>query len=295
MEELDLLRIAMAFLCGGFLTLSGSLTQIVTNNSLGSPSTLGFDALAALSVICSQFIIVVTGEAFALEHVSLGLFLIAFLGLFLVSKIFSRGPHIRVFSLDIKVLILIGLGFNLFVGAIFSIVQFLFMALNFDFPTGLWFGNFKYFDEHTIYVLLFALLILVVYLTKDARQLRLLSLGEKFALGLGIPVAKVQRRALFVSLGLTGVVISFFGVFSFLGLIVPHMLRSLNFFRSNMKRELFIGPIVGGLALAVMDYLCFQFDFRGAEFPAGMVSSVVGAFLLIVLLVKSQAKNFAKD
>ncbi|MBG60243.1 MAG: hypothetical protein CMJ16_07280 [Peredibacter sp.] len=294
MVEVDWPRLLTSFICGGFLTLSGSLTQIVTNNSLGSPSTLGFDALAALSVICSQFLVVYWVEL-PLEFMSLTLFFSCFTILWLVGETVSKRPSVRGFSVDIKVLILIGLGFNLFVGAIFSIVQFLFMALNFEFPTGLWFGNFKYSNEYTIYILFFFLIVSVFYLSTNAKSLRLLSIGEKFALGIGVPVAKVQKRALLVSLGLTGVVISFFGVFSFLGLIVPHMLRSFNFFRSNMKRELFLGPIFGGVSLCLMDYLCFSFDFRGAEFPAGMVSSVVGALLLIVLLIKSQVKSFAKD
>ncbi|MCO4754035.1 MAG: iron chelate uptake ABC transporter family permease subunit [Bacteriovoracaceae bacterium] len=294
MIEIDLTRAILAFMCGYFLTLSGSLSQIVTNNSLASPSTLGFDALAALSVIVSQGIIVYGGISYPLEFVSLAIFGFIFCGFIAIS--YTKGKTtLRYFSLDIKFLILTGLGFNLFVGAIFSIVQFLFMSLNWEFPSGLWFGNFRFFHEESVYIFGLTLSAILFYLFKNISQLRLLSLGEDIALGLGVNVVKAQRLALLVSLGLTGVVISFFGVFSFIGLIMPHMLRGFNFFNKSMRHELFIGPAVGGASLSIIDYFCFRFDFQGAEFPAGMVSSIVGALLLIVLLAKSQVKNFAKD
>jgi len=44
--EIEFGRLALSFIVGYFLCLSGSLSQLVTNNPLGSPSTLGMDGLA---------------------------------------------------------------------------------------------------------------------------------------------------------------------------------------------------------------------------------------------------------
>lgn len=296
MLELDPLRMLFAFLCGYFLTLSGSLTQITLNNSLASPSTLGFDALAALCVILAQSLLVFAPFAFALEHFSFGLFM-ALLGacslLFLRTGQKGGLKSEKAFSLDIKFLILAGLAFNLFVGAVFSVIQFLFMAMNYDFPSGLWFGNFRFYHGSSLGLFIFAFVLSQVFLYKTASSLRLLSLGEKVALGFGVPVAKIQKSCLVAALLMTGLVISYFGVFSFLSLIAPHMLRSIPYFKENMRHELFMGALLGGAALAFLDALCFVFDYRGAELPAGMVSSVAGALLLIALLWKSRLKNQA--
>lgn len=299
MIEIDLMRALFAFFCGYFLTLSGSLTQTVANNSLASPSTLGFDALAALCVILAQGSIVLLKIPAPLEYLSFAVFAAFFL---FIAAMFSRNnfSSARVFSLDVKYLILLGLAFNLFVGAVFAVIQFMFMALNYDFPSGLWFGNFRFYHEGSL--ILFSLFFIAVQfgIAKFGSSLRLLSLGEDMALGLGVDVKKTQKVCLLASLFMTGLVISFFGVFSFLSLIIPHMLRSFSVFKRNMKNELMLGAPLGGAVLAVLDYLCFRFDYLGAELPAGMVSSVAGAFLLIVLLWKSQvgksqAKSFGQD
>ena len=234
MEDYEVYRGLFAFLCGHFLCLSGSLTQITLNNHLASPSTLGFDGLGALGVVLAQALMtsIMPGS---LEVKAFVVFcLLVLMGAFFGRKIFSRGQV----SLDIGFLILLGLAFNLFVGAVFSIVQFLFMALNYEFPSGLWFGGFRYFKVWWLapFVVFF---LLSLYMTKrNAKNLRLMSLGNSFALGRGVDVKRTQLESLLLSLLLTGLVISFFGVFSFLGLIFPHVLRSFSRFRSNHEKRI---------------------------------------------------------
>jgi iron complex transport system permease protein len=186
-------------------------------------------------------------------------------------------------------IILIGLGFNLFVGGIFSVIQFLFLAINFEFPTGIWFGNFKYYQVETLW-LFFIIFVGVFLLVKNlSGKLAILSLGNSFAEGLGIHTSRISKISLLLSFFLTGVVVSYFGVFSFIGLIFPHILRSLNFFKYDMKRELIIGPLCTGVVLSGMDFLCFQTPFYGAEVPVGMVCSVIGSFVLLFLLMNKNS------
>jgi ABC-type Fe3+-siderophore transport system permease subunit len=65
--DIEWMRVLLAFFCGYFLTLSGSLSQIVTNNKLASSSTLGFDGLAVLMVLCAQFLITFVHLSFPIE------------------------------------------------------------------------------------------------------------------------------------------------------------------------------------------------------------------------------------
>lgn len=295
MGEYEIYRGLFAFLCGHFLCLSGSLTQITANNHLASPSTLGFDGLGALAVIVAQvfFFSILPG---ALEPKAFIVFLIFMVLGSVVLRKFIKGKGL---GLDVGFLILLGLAFNLFVGAIFSIVQFLFMALNFEFPTGLWFGGFRFFETWWLWPFMVAFVIAILVVKRNAGRLRLMSLGSDLALGRGVDVKRAQLESLILSLALTGLVISFFGVFSFLGLIFPHVLRSFSRYRSNMRTELYEGPILAGVGLFALDAICLRLTYRGAEFPAGMVSSVGGAMLLIALLLRSRLtfsgpKTFAK-
>lgn len=289
--EIDLLRLLFAFFCGYFLAISGSLSQVTSHNHLASPSTLGMDGLAVVTVILSQGILVLLGVEFPLEHLSFALFILCFFGVFVLSKGLFR---FSLFETDMQGIILLGLAFNLLVGAVFSVVQFLFMALNFEFPTGLWFGNFRFYSLSYLWLFVLAFIVTLLCLSKLAPKLRIMTIGNEFAQGCGINISKIQKQSLLLSLFLTGLVICYFGVFSFLSLIFPHLLRMVPVFRKNMRHELYYGPFLCGIALSFLDALCFHFDFRGAELPVGMVSSILGSFLLIGLLLKSRLKNFAK-
>ena len=287
--ELEWMRVLLAFFCGYFLALSGSLTQIVSQNNLASPSTLGFDGLAVITTLLAQFGISAAGISIPIEHLSFCIFIGIFSVIFFLSYRKKIDTNQKVFaSSNIQVVILLGLGFNLLVGAVFSVVQFLFMAMNMDFPTGIWFGNFRYYDIW--FLVIFTGIFVVSHIVKYSlgKHLRVMSIGSEFALGMGVKVQDVQKLSFLLSLFLTGTVISYFGVFSFLGLIFPHILRSLPIFKYNMKNEIYYGPYLSGVFLSVLDILCFEFDIYGAELPVGMVSSVLGALLLILLLVKSK-------
>jgi iron complex transport system permease protein len=281
--EIDIIRLLIAFLCGYFLTVSGSLAQIVTNNKLASSSTLGFDGIGVLVILLAQFFITFLGFRYPIEHLSFFLFLLLFMPICLISlQTFKQ-------NLNMSKIILIGLGFNLFVGGIFSVIQFLFLAINFEFPTGIWFGNFKFYDDNVLWLFSGIFIIVFGLVKKLSGNLAILSLGTSFAEGLGIRTANISKIALLLSFFLTGLVVSYFGVFSFIGLIFPHILRSFDFFKFDMKRELILGPLCTGVVLSGLDFVCFQVPFYGAEVPVGMVCSVVGSFVLLLLLMKKNS------
>jgi iron complex transport system permease protein len=290
MQEIEYLRILMAFMTGYFLTIAGSLAQIVTHNGLASPSTLGFDGVSVLCILIAQFLISLLGLSIGLEYITLLIFLGLF-GVFVLSKKFLTFKQVLFTHQRIEILILFGLAFNLFVGAIFSVIQFLFMALNLEFPSSLWFGNLKFVALPMIFPYLLIFLFVQLALWKLIPKLRTMSVGHDFAIGLGVPVKKVQEQSLHLSLLLTGVVVAFFGVFSFLGLIFPHLLRLFSFFRFNMRNELIYGPLITGLIFSALDMFCYHFTLYGTELPVGMVSSVLGAFFLLILLVRKHLLN----
>lgn len=288
MFEVDIIRVLCAFFVGYGLTLSGSLSQLTTNNSLASPSTLGMDGLSVVSLLVAQGLIVTKISSLSSEFLSLIVFSIFFI--ILAAIFLSLRPRDLWQYLNMKQIILLGLAFNLMVGAIFSVIQFMFIALNYEFPTGLWFGHFKHAQLSNLIILVVPCVMIWVYCLKNAAKFNAINLGVFVAQGIGIDVEKFQKINLLLSLLLTGIVVSFFGVFSLLGLVLPHVLRSLTFFKTDMRSEILYGPLLGGLLIAVIDLACYNFVFYGAELPVGMISSVVGAFALILVLLRSSIR-----
>ena len=286
--DIELVRILIAFFAGYFLSLSGSLTQLVTQNHLAAPSTLGFDGIVVFLILIAQLFLNQFQLGLGLEWSSFLLFCCAFIVLFLIGLIFGKRWQLEKSMRDMKNVILLGLGFNLFIGAIFAVVQFLFMAFNYEFPSGLWFGSFRYSGLEVLLLFMAAFVCCIFMMKALARDLRLIGVGRDFAIGLGVDVSKTQQYSLMLSLFLTGLVISFFGVFSFLGLIFPHVLRSFTWIRKNMRHELNLGPILSGVFLSAVDYVCYHFTIQGIELPVGMVSSVLGSLMLMVLLFRGR-------
>lgn len=282
--SIEPLRLFIAFFVGYFLTVSGSLSQIVTNNKLASSSTLGFDGVGVLVVLVAQFCLTFYKVDIALEHLSFLIFFVFFVACSYV--VYNAKKNDFQFDIRKKMqsIILMGLGFNLFVGGLFSVIQFLFLSINYEFPTGLWFGNFKFYTESTVIVYLFSFFVTLFFINRLSKKLAFLSLGNDFAKGLDLDIEGLVRSALLLSLFLTGLIISYFGVFSFVGLIFPHILRMFKFFKYSIRNELVFGPIFSGAVLSGIDLICYHFTFFGAEVPVGMVCSVVGSFVLLLLL-----------
>lgn len=290
--EVEVQRVLLSFIVGYLLSVSGSLTQLITNNSLASPSTLGMDGVAVLFVIFSYFFSSFIDLSITSETLSFLLFLLSVTVFFIFQKILVKNKNVLIQSIwkhsSMKGVILIGLSFNLFVGAIFSIVQFLFMAMNVDFPNAIWFGNLRQYDDSWLYLFTLFFIITIGICYSISKKLDYLNIGTQFAKGLGVEIRSTQSICLLLSLVISGVVISYFGVFSFLGLIFPHLLRSISFFQKNMKHEIIYGAVVCGVIFSGIDFLCYTFTYQGAELPVGMVSSVLGSFFLIVVLFKSK-------
>ncbi len=284
--EINIVRFFCAFFAGGLLSLSGSLIQGVTQNELAGPSTLGLNALIILMVLTAHGCNIFFGFNVPLEYLSLGILLISIVVVVPIYKIFKKKSYkyANRFSSSISFYILLGLCFNLFVGAIFSVMQFLFMTVGLEFPAELWYGNFRFTDPKMLILLSLIALFIYVILLKLSKKLRVLSFGNDLAVALKIDVERLQKISIYISFLAVGVVTCFFGLFAFVGLICPHLLRTIPFIGRNIRKELLWGGPICALLFAFLDLLCAQCTFYGAEIPVGMISALAGTFVLLIVL-----------
>lgn len=285
--DFDFARLVLSFLSGALLFQAGSLCQIMTQNPLASPSTLGINALVVCGVLVAHFLLSFFNLPVELGHLSLLLCMVFFfigLGIVYLQKVKLDFTHI-------KKIILIGLAINLFVGAIFSFIQFLLLSLGKSFPSELWFGHFREADIEQAPVFFLAFIFFQFYLNKMLISLRFMSVGNHFAYGLGLPVAETQYKALGLSFIMTALVVSYYGVFSFWGIILPHIVRKIPYLERDVKRELFTGSFLSAFTMMFLDLAVYNLTFHGAELPVSMLSSILGPLILIVILVYDHRKN----
>lgn len=270
-------RFLCAFLSGVVLSQTGSLIQMGTRNILASPSTLGFDGLSILWILVLHSVLLLTGY----DHPIFVLFLFGVPVFVLVGLFFSRFMGQ---SKNIEKLILLGLTFNLLVGAVFSLWQFLFLAFNLPFPVELWFGHFRFANVEALIILLVLEAFILLGWGWLSKEFFLFSLGKNLASNWKLEESLVYKFLfLTVAIG-TFTIISLFGAFSFMALVFPILARKLWFKKFDLSGEFLIGALVNGLLLMAIDSVCYYFPIYGAEIPVGLIATAVGALSLILLL-----------
>jgi iron complex transport system permease protein len=277
--EFDLVRFLAACAAGFLLSFAGSLIQLTGRNELASPSTLGMDG-AAVFIILLAYLVESAGHGTG--NLSDTAFL---LGLFLCAVLWVATKKLQWNSHgDFRVILLLGLSVNLFVGSLFAVMQFLAMAFNQEFPEQLWFGRMQSLTPLGWVLSLFVWLPLTAFVLRHRRSWKALLLGAGWCRGLGIPIDQIVRGSLLLAFAATLWVVTQFGVFSFLGLLGPLLLRQLPMYRARPWREMTDGALLIGVLFALLDHACFNVTFHGAEIPVGLPSALLGAAALVGLL-----------
>jgi iron complex transport system permease protein len=118
-----------------------------------------------------------------------------------------------------------------------------------------------------------------------AKQLNALLLGESEAIYLGIDPRKLQRRILLINTAMVAIATAFVGVISFMGLIVPHLLRLI---LGSDNRKILPASMIAGAMLLTLTDLVARLLVAPAEIPIGIITSLVGAPVFILLLKRAQ-------
>jgi iron complex transport system permease protein len=118
-----------------------------------------------------------------------------------------------------------------------------------------------------------------------AKQLNALMIGEEEATYLGVNVNRLKWIILSINVVIVAVATAFTGVISFVGLIVPHILRMMG--RTD-NRTLIVGSALMGATLLSLADLVARMSLRPAELPIGIVTSAVGVPVFLYLLRRRQ-------
>ena len=123
----------------------------------------------------------------------------------------------------------------------------------------------------------------LVFALWTSRDLAVLAMGEELARAKGVRVAFFQWTHLFVSSLCVAIVVSYCGIISFVGLLVPYSLRLLG--NTRISSLVPLSFVAGGCFLVVCDTLARTL-LAPAELPVGIITALCGAPLFLCILAR---------
>lgn len=280
--ELRLPRVAMAFLAGMTLACVGAAFQALLRNPLAEPYTLGMASWASLGAVVGMTFPSLSFTLGPLSGIQLWAWIFSLCGMFLLFAFAGPSRARR----GMTQLLLSGITLALLSSALIALVRFLADPWTVRAMDQWMIGGLDVTSWPEVLPTLPLLLPGLLLLLSCARALGPIEFGEEMAHGRGVHVRKVQRRIYIGGSMATAAVVSVTGPIGFVGLLVPHMARRV--MGIDPRAILPASMLMGGLLLVGADTLARSLEIagRGAELPVGILTSLVGAPLFLILLWK---------
>ena len=275
-------RVLCVALCGAALTLCGTAMQGLLRNPLADGSTLGVSAGASLgAVLALAFDLRIPGFPYGGTMIMSMLF--AFLSLLLILALAFALDR----SLSTASIILIGVIFSMFASSVTSLVI-TFSGERIRSITFWTLGSLSGSNMTYAAILACALFIFGSMILLHAREVDALALGEENALHIGVSVRRVKLILLISVSVLIGVCVSVGGTIAFVGLIVPHLTRMVT---GPRHTRLFPASLLSGACFLLLADLLSRPLLSPIELPIGVVTSLVGAVLFILIFYRTRRQH----
>lgn len=278
LQTLRLPRVALGLIVGAALAATGAAFQVVLENPLATPSTVGTTAGASLGALA--VLVLFPAAALSATGVAAG----AFLGALTVSlgiAALATRPDLRT-----EDLLLAGIAITLGAGAATTGLQ-----LQADAGATLASVRWALGSLSTVgwrdplQVLGFAVVGLLA-VSSQARALQAMVAGSERAATQGVSVRRVRTVVLTGgSLAVAGCVATT-GPIAFVGLVVPHLVRLV--VGGGPRRVLPLSAVVGAGFLPLADGLA-RVALPARDLPVGVVMAMLGAPTLLALLLSRRA------
>lgn len=272
-------RTVFGILAGAALAVSGSVMQAVTRNPIADPSILGVNTGASLFVVC--------GIAFF--HISSGnqYIWLAFAGAsitaVLVYGLASAGHE---GATPVK-LALAGAAASTALQSLVNTVML---------PNTQVMNQFRFWRTGSISGAAWSdiRLLLPYFLTGFilciflASSLNTLALGDEAATGLGLNVPLIRAVSTVASVLLCASTTALAGPISFIGLMIPHLVRLL--LGSDMRRIIPVSAVCGSCLLLIADVLGRVLG-RPGELESGIITTLIGAPVFVFIIRKVKVRS----
>ncbi|MCU0821490.1 MAG: iron ABC transporter permease [Spirochaetes bacterium] len=268
-------RLVMTLIVGASLAVSGVLFQAILKNPLADPFTIGVSSGASL------------GACFGIIFLQSNNFILlgAFAGGIGASSLVYIISKLRRFGSSSLILAGISLSFILWAGVLLifalSPSQQVHKAL-------MWLmGDLSIARYNMLYRAVPLSLLVIIFSMIYHRHLNIIAFGDELAYSMGI-TARDIRNIFWLAAILAAISVSLAGIIGFVGLIIPHITRTL--FGPDHKRLIFLSSVVGALFLAACDTLGRTIA-PPYEVPIGVITGFIGGVFFLVLMIRKGGRE----
>ncbi len=274
--EIRFPRALAAAVLGGGLALSGYLLQTFFHNPIAGPFILGISSGAKLIVA----LVMVFALGRAIHVSSLVMILAAFVG-----AMISMGFVLLMSRMMDRMSMLIVSG--VMIGYICSAVTDFIVTFADDsnivnlhnWSKGS-FSGISWENVALMSVVTFAASILVFFMSKPISAYQM---GEAYAKNMGVNIQVFRSLLVILSSVLSACVTAFAGPVSFVGIAVPHLVKSL--FRTTKPILMIPGCFLGGAVFCLLCDLLARTLFAPTELSISTVTAVFGAPIVIFIMI----------
>ena len=271
--QLRMPRTVLAVMVGAALAVAGVVMQGLTRNPLAEPGILGVNAGASLSVVLSMSLLGLTDVGDFLWFAFAGAALAAFLVHLMSVRSADAGPARLVLAG-----VALGASLRSITGTITMYDSVTVVSDGFG-------GLGSLADRETallVWVAPFLVVGLVMALASGL-TLNALALGEEQAKALGVSPRRARALALTSITLLCGASTAAVGPISFVGLVVPHVLRLA--LGADQRKLLAVSVVAGPVLLLAADILG-RVILDSGEMEAGVVTAFIGGPVLLLMVIQ---------
>ncbi|MDF2187151.1 iron ABC transporter permease [Paraflavitalea sp. CAU 1676] len=284
--QIRLPRVVMAVLIGAGLAVSGAALQGLFRNPMADPGLIGISWGASLSAVV--VIVLLSAQPFLkIDAVVPRYYLLnvmTFAGACLTSMLVFRLSKVGGRS-SIITLLLAGLAIGALCRALTDLVTYVANDEELRTATFWTMGSLGGASWTSVIALLPFIMIPLAVLPVLGKSLNVYALGESEAAYLGINVKRLKTAVIVLATLSVGASVAVAGIIGFIGLIVPHMLRSV---AGSDHRVLLPHCALLGAAILTMADVVSRTLIAPAELPIGIVTAILGTPVFIALLLKQK-------
>lgn len=280
--EIRLPRLLSVAILGGALSVSGFLLQTYFANPIAGPFVLGISSGAKMVV--ALVMIFFLGKGIVLG--SAALIIAAFVG-----SMISMG-FILMISGQVKKMSLLVIS-GIMIGYICSAVTDLVVTFADDsniVNLHNWsMGSFSGMNWSNVQTMAVVVLICLIFAFLLSKPMGAYQLGETYAQNLGVNVKLFRVQLILLSSVLSACVTAFAGPISFVGIAVPHLVKSL--FQTAKPLVVIPGCFLGGSVFCLFCDLLARTAFAPTELSISSVTAIFGAPIVIWMMLHRNARK----
>lgn len=273
-------RVALAALIGAALAVGGAIMQGVFGNPLADPGVVGVSSGAAAAASAAMVFNITIFGTWTTP-------MFAFIGGLAVTMIvyFMSRSNGRT---EVVTLVLTGVAINAVAGAVIAFLTFVGDQQSREQIVFWQLGSLN--GTRWQYVAVVAPLVIlgIAAAIVISRKLDLLALGDRSARHLGVNVESLRIFSIVIVAILTAAAVAFSGIISFVGLVIPHIIRMLI---GPGHRALIPLSALGGAVLLSAADLVARTAVQYADLPIGMLTSLVGGPFFFYLIRKTRKSS----